>query len=383
MSWSFRVGRLFGIDLYIHFTFLLLLGFIVVSQYGASQSWAVAGFETLFILLVFAIVVMHELGHALAARQFGVRTRDITLLPIGGVARLERIPQNPLHEFVIAIAGPAVNVVLAILCLAWLIIAHQLPIEPLRDFSTAGLVQRLFAINVALVLFNMIPAFPMDGGRVLRAILAMGMDYVRATHIAALVGQTLALLLGLYGLGMFGNVLGLQPSPILVLIALFVWMGASQEANFVAARASLAGVSVRRAMISHFQIVGPEDTLGAVAHHVLEGFQHDFPVVEDKRVVGIITRSDLLKALAELGREGHVADVMQREFVAVHPDEPLTEAFQMLQECECHSLPVIKNGELVGLLTAENVGEFVMIDSAVKQQSHRPQLPLATPSRAT
>ena len=186
MSWSIRIARLFGIDIYVHFTFLLLLAGIAFAQYARTGNVAAALSEMLFVALIFATVVMHEYGHALTARAFGVATRDITLLPIGGVARLERIPENPYQELAIAVAGPAVNVVLAIACAAWLAATNRFSAPISADFMEGSLVWRMLKINVALVIFNMIPAFPMDGGRVLRAVLAMGMGYVRATQIAAL-----------------------------------------------------------------------------------------------------------------------------------------------------------------------------------------------------
>jgi predicted transcriptional regulator len=291
-----------------------------------------------------------------------------------GVARLERMPENPLHEFLVAIAGPAVNVALAALLLVWLIasgrIGSQLGLDPIEG----PLDRRLFAVNVLLVVFNMIPAFPMDGGRVLRALLAMAMNPLYATRIAAAVGQMLAVLLGMWGL--FGG-----GGPFLILIALFVWVGAAQEASASEVRFMLRGVRVRQAMISDFRAVGPDDSLDTVAQHVLAGFQQDFPVVEDDRVVGVITRSDLLKALADSGRHGHVADVMQRQFVAVDPDDARTDAVATLQHCECRSMPVVKNGQLVGLLTSENVGEYLMIDSAIRQRPARPSSPLAAAGR--
>ncbi|MCI0357629.1 MAG: site-2 protease family protein [Planctomycetaceae bacterium] len=371
MGWSFRIGRIFGIDLYVHATFFLLPVWVMLTQYARSQSVEAALVELLFVLIVFAIIVLHECGHALAARQFGVPTRDITLLPIGGVARLERMPENPLHEFLVAIAGPAVNVALALLLLAWLIASGRIGSQLVLDAIEGPLDQRLFAVNVLLVVFNMIPAFPMDGGRVLRSLLAMAMNPLSATRIAAAIGQMFAVLLGLWGL-FFGG------GPFLVLIALFVWVGAAQESSASEIRFMLRGVRVRQAMISDFRAVGPYDSLDAVAQHVLAGFQQDFPVVEDDHVVGIITRSDLLKALADSGRHGQVADVMQRKFVAVRPDDALTDAFAKLQSCECYSMPVIQDGQLVGLLTSENVGEYLMIDSAIRQQFPRPSAPVAT-----
>jgi Zn-dependent protease len=365
----------FGIDLFVHFTFLILLAFIVFAQYSATQSWALAGLEVLFILLVFGIVVLHELGHALAARQFGVRTRDITLLPIGGVARLERIPENPFQEFVIAVAGPAVNVVLAAGCFLWLVATGDLSSWVARNLGDPGFVERLLMVNIGLVVFNMIPAFPMDGGRVLRSILAMGLDYVHATNIAATIGQGIAVLMGIFAL--------LQGWPILALVAFFIWMGAAQEARFVATRASVAGIPVRRAMISAFQVAEAQTPLAAVAQSILQGFQQDFPVVEEDRVIGILSRHDLLKALPTSDPSVSVADVMQRQFASIGPDEPLSDAIQKLQECEGRALPVLAGGRLVGLLTAEKLSEFLLVQSAAQQRRAQPALPLATPSRAT
>jgi Zn-dependent protease/predicted transcriptional regulator len=384
MTWSFRIGRFFGIDVFVHATFFLLLAWFVGTAYLQTRSAAVALDQLIFILLVFTIVVMHEYGHALTARAFGVQTRDITLLPIGGVARLERIPENPIQEFLIAIAGPAVNVVLAILCGIWVVTEMKLagppPVPPVApaEVAQAGeapvevtfmamswpMSWRLLIINVVLVVFNLIPAFPMDGGRILRSLLAMNMDYARATRIAATIGQFIAVVFGVIGL--------FNPNFImLLLIALFVWIGASQEARAVEQRSALAGVTVQHAMITQFVTVNPYDPLDVVAQHVLDGFQHDFPVMHGDEVVGVITRDDLLTALAREGRDARVSEVMQREFVIARPDEPLTEIVAKLQQCSCHSLPVMVGDKLVGLITSENIGEFMMIRSAVEQNAQR------------
>jgi Zn-dependent protease len=213
MSWSWRIGRIAGIDVYVHFTFLLLLAWVGVEYYLAHGSLAEALYGVAFILALFGIVVLHELGHALAARGYGIRTRDITLLPIGGVARLERMPEEPRQELVVALAGPAVNVVMAVGIYIGMALGQGL--APLGDvLSVEGnFVSQLFWVNVSLALFNLLPAFPMDGGRVLRALLAFRLDYVRATQVAARVGQGMALLFGFVGL--FFN-------PFLVFIALFL-----------------------------------------------------------------------------------------------------------------------------------------------------------------
>ena len=359
MGWSIRLGRILGIDIYVHVTFFLLLAYIVFSSYLRSRDWSVALEELLFITIVFTIVVMHEYGHALAARMYGVKTHDITLLPIGGVARLERIPENPLQEFVIAIAGPAVNVMLALIFLGLVIVRGEFTetfdADPLGKGSLA---LRLMWVNVWLVVFNLIPAFPMDGGRVLRAVLAMMTDRVTATQIAASVGQMVALGLGF--LGLFGN-------PMLVFIALFVWIGAAQEAADVAQRSTLTGVPVRTAMISEFHTVAPLDTLADVARKVLASFQQDFPVVDNGRVVGLITQRNLLEALSSEGRDGTVDKAMQAEFATAAPHELLNDVLPRLQAAQTRSLPVLEDGRLVGLLTTENVGELLMIRSALAQ----------------
>jgi predicted transcriptional regulator len=212
-------------------------------------------------------------------------------------------------------------------------------------------------VNIWLIIFNLLPAFPMDGGRVLRALLAMRMDYVRATQLAASIGQAMALLFAFVGL--FFN-------PFLVFIALFVWMGAAAEASLVQMRTALAGIPVAQAMISEFRAVASTDRIGDVAGHVLAGFQQDFPVVDQGQLRGVLTRADLIKALAEKGVDEPVEGVMRHEFETTQPTEMLEQAFARLQERGCYSMPVVKGANVVGMLTAENVGEFLMIQSALR-----------------
>jgi Zn-dependent protease/CBS domain-containing protein len=356
MKWSVRLGRILGIDVYMHLTFLLLLAWVGVSHYLPRHDWTEAWSGIVFILMLFAIVVLHELGHALTARRFGIKTRDITLLPIGGVARLERMPEDPKQEFLVAVAGPAVNVALAALIAAFMLAVAGSSL--LGNVSLVGgdFLRKLLWINVALALFNMIPAFPMDGGRVLRALLAMRMDYVRATQTAATVGQILA-----FGFGF----IGLFTNPFLVFIALFVWMGAAGEASMVQMKASLAGIPVSRAMITEFRAIEAGDRLQSAVDHILAGFQHDFPVLDGGRLVGVLTRDDLLKAIAREGANAAVSEVMRREIETADPAEMLEPAFLRLQSCDCHALPVVRNGRLVGILTMDNVGEFMMVQAAV------------------
>lgn len=356
--WSWKIGKLAGIDLRIHATFLLLLGWVAVSHWLSGQSLHAAVNGLWFILALFGCVVLHELGHALAARKYGISTRDITLLPIGGVARLERMPEEPRQELWVALAGPAVNIVIAAALFAWLRITGEW--EPLAQLRVAAgpFAERLLAANVWLVAFNLIPAFPMDGGRVLRALLAARMEYPKATQIAAGIGQGLAFALGLIGL--FGN-------PMLLFIALFVWIGASQEAASAQMKSAIARTPIQAAMLSEFRRLEPGDTLADAVRLTLQGSQRDFPVVERGRVVGILTQPNLLEALAEHGESYPVTAVMRPDFLAADSAEMLETAFQRLQACDCHTMPVLHDGRLTGLLTMDNLGEYFLIQSAMKK----------------
>jgi Zn-dependent protease/CBS domain-containing protein len=357
MRWQWKLGTFAGIDVFVHATFLLLIGWIGYSHWLQYGTFAKAIEGILFILALFLCVVLHEYGHALTARRYGIKTRDITLYPIGGVARLERLPDKPIEELWVALMGPAVNVVIAALLFAYLYLTSGL--VPITDLTVASgsFLARLMTVNVSLVLFNLIPAFPMDGGRVLRALLAMRMDYVRATQIAANIGQGLAFLLGLFGL--FNN-------PFLLFIAFFVWIGASQEASMVQMRNSISGIPVTQAMQTRFDILSPTDRLDRVVSLILAGSQQDFPVVEDGQFIGVLTRDDFIKALSQKGQDTPVMDVIRRNVPAVDSHEMVETALIRFQESGAKTLPVMHRGRFVGLLTSENITEFLMIRSALK-----------------
>jgi Zn-dependent protease len=341
----------------MHVTFLLLIGWVALSHWIAGESLASVVAGVGFILALFGCVVLHEYGHALTARRYGIKTRDITLLPIGGVARLERMPDKPIQELWVALAGPAVNVVIAIVLYAGLLLTSSL--VPLADLEVGrgSFIERLLVVNLFLVGFNMIPAFPMDGGRVVRALLAMRMEYTRATQIAASLGQTVAILFGFIGL--FSN-------PFLLFIAFFVWIGAAQEASMVQMKSALAGIPASRAMLTDFRTLAPHDTLARAIELILAGSQQDFPVVSSGQVVGVLTRSSLMMGLTQRGPETPVSDVMQREFEVIDSHDMLEVAFARLQTCQCQTVPVMHQERLVGLLTQENVGEFLMIQAATR-----------------
>jgi Zn-dependent protease/CBS domain-containing protein len=356
MKWSWKLGSVAGIKIQVHWTFLILIAWVVLvhASQGASVSEVVGG--VILVLAVFACVVLHELGHALTAKRFGVNTRDITLLPIGGVARLERMPEEPREELLVAVAGPAVNVVIAGVLFA--VLAGFGTPTAIGEVAVVGgnLPVQLMWLNLMLVGFNVLPAFPMDGGRILRALLAMRMDYLRATRIAAGIGQMMAIVFGFGGL-LMGNI-------FLLFIAIFVYLGAQAEAQHVQFRVALQGVSIGDAMMTRFRTLAPYDTLDDAVEELLAGAQQDFPVVADGRFVGMLFRNDLVTALKEHGGGKAVADVADTECRTVSANGNLQDALMQLRGGKRSSVPVIRDGQVVGILTLENVGEFMMVQSS-------------------
>jgi Zn-dependent protease/predicted transcriptional regulator len=354
-----------GIGIYVHATFLLLILFILFVNWRQGNTLQTAISGVIFILAIFACIVLHELGHALAARHYGIRTRDITLLPIGGLARLERMPDIPIQELWVALAGPAVNAVIAGVIFGISLLAGVRP--ELAAFRWVGghFVDKLMMVNLWLLAFNLIPAFPMDGGRVLRALLATRMEYSRATLAAARVGQIMAFLFGLAGL---------FTDPFLVFIALFVWMGAEQESAMAQVHNSLGGIPVQHAMLTEFRTLNPDDTLAVAVDHVLAGWQQDFPVIFGDRVLGMLTHQDLMQALARGGIDTRVREAMKREFATADSHEMLENALTTMRTAKCRSVPVLHDGALVGLLTMDHVGELLTIQMALRQARRTAEL---------
>jgi Zn-dependent protease len=365
MSWSWKLGRVAGIPIYVHWTFLILIAWVVFGSWVQSDDVIRALEGGGFVLALFGCVVLHELGHALAARRFGVATTDITLLPIGGVARLQRIPERPRQELIIALAGPFVNVVIVAILV---VLGVRIPagVDNPQHLVEERFWPKILEVNAFLAAFNMVPAFPMDGGRVLRALLAMRLPYSRATRLAASIGQFIAILFGLVGLT--------AGTPLLLLIALFVWIGAEAEAAQVEERVALRGVPVRDAMLTEYYTLMPYDTLGRAADLLLAGSQHDFPIVSphDGGFEGLLTRSELMAGLAEAGREARVADHAKTRIPRVEAASPLVSAVARLREGQGPCLQVVDNGETVGLLTLENVGEFLMVRAALAENGNAP-----------
>ncbi len=358
MKWSLKIARVAGIDIQIHATFLLIIAWVGFSYYLTSGTLQAVAVGIAFLLALFLCVVLHELGHALAARRFGIQTRDITLLPIGGVARLERMPEKPAQELWVALAGPAVNLIIS--AVLFVVLLATGTFQPVNALTMTGgpFLERLMVVNLFLAFFNLIPAFPMDGGRVVRALLATRLPYTQATQAAATLGQALAFVFGFIGL--FTN-------PFLVFIAFFVYIGAAQEASLVQMKSALSGIPVSQAMLTEFRSLHEGEPLSRAVELLMSTTQQDFPVLSGERVVGVLTRKSLVDALQRLGQNAPVSAAMECKFESAHTSDMLEEVSRKLQERECHTLPVLADGQLVGLITMENIGEFLMIRSALEK----------------
>ena len=362
MKWSLKIARISGIDVYLHFTFLLLILWIGLAywQMEGTVDAVLAGVG--FIVALFACVVLHELGHALAARRFGIRTRSIVLLPIGGIASIERTPEDPHQEILIALAGPAVS--FGIAGILWLVLSAAGGITAVDSLSLSesGFLQRLMLVNLLLGAFNLLPAFPMDGGRVFRALLSLRLGPVRATRIAALVAQAAAVLLAL---------IGLRYNLFLVLIAIFIWIGAVTEASMVSARSVLAGITARAAMETNFEVLAHDESLGRAVRLTLDGSQKDFPVVRDGDVVGVLRQADLLRGLHDHGKLCRVDQVMQGPPPRMELRESLEHVLEDLGQAASGLLVVTDHDRLAGIIDIDNLMELLRIRKALKEHEDR------------
>lgn len=347
VKWSFRLARIAGIDVRIHATFFLLLawfGFVYYADGGAAAMFA----GLTFIILLFVCVVLHEFGHALAARAYGIRTPDITLLPIGGIARLERMPDKPWQELVVALAGPAVNVVIAFAL--YLVLGRLFGAGDLEEMvgGRANLLTKLLAINVILVVFNLLPAFPMDGGRVLRSLLAMRMKHARATRIAAAAGQTVAVLFALLAIYV-GN-------PFLLLIAVFVFFGARAEASFAIYKELAEDTRVASIMRPMGPVLFPGMTVAQAAQAAMPGHAGVLPVVDRSlRLLAVVPAADLARAL-RWDPAARIEPLARHDFEVITAEAPLGEALVTVRTSSRDVFPVVNSGgQLVGLLQREDV----------------------------
>lgn len=360
MKWSWKVGEFGGIGLFIHATFPLLLVFAALPALMDGGDIAAAIESIAFISVLFVCVVLHEYGHALAARRYGIKTQDITLLPIGGVARLERMPEKPSQEFVVAVAGPMVNVAIAAVLFAVMFLAGVSVPSLGLGWGNESFLERLLMINVVLVLFNLIPAFPMDGGRILRAILAARVDYARATRYAAYLGQGLAVVFAIAGF--FVN-------PFLVLTGMFIFMGARAESQMAQQRSKMLGFTVGQAMRTNIRALGSHEWLANAVDSMMSTAQQEFPIVENGHVVGMLTRNALFKGLQQFGAYVPIERVMQRTAATVDAEDPLANATETMQGNDLSTMPVTHNGVLVGIVTLDGIREFLTLQNMLRAAS--------------
>lgn len=357
MKGSFKLGNIAGIGIFIHWTFSLLIAYIIFSNYRAGHNAEQIVWSIIFILSIFITVFLHELGHALAAKKYNIKTKDITILPIGGLARLERIPEKPSEELVVAIAGPLVNIALAVITGLFITVPDlkELTVQLTGGINQSNFFLNFFIVNIWLAVFNLIPAFPMDGGRVLRAFLAMKFQRHIATNIAARISQLLAV--GFVFLGFFSN-------PFLVFIGLFIFLGAQAEAQYTQAKSMLSGYKVKDALMKEYKTIDVNATVNSAVEILLNGQCKNFLVTENSNSVGTLNRDEIIKALTEQGGNEIIRNIMNRDLIFLNPESPLENAYQQAQQHKSTLMPVVVNNHLIGTLDTENILEFIMVKDA-------------------
>jgi stage IV sporulation protein FB len=350
------IGQIMGTKIRLHMTFLFFLVGIgamlwIQSGFGAAL------FTVAFLILLFLCVLLHEFGHISAARSFGIFTPEVILLPIGGISRLERIPERPREEIIIAIAGPAVTLVIAII-LILLLGGLPDPLEVLEGTTGRDLLGQLAYVNLVLFFFNLIPAFPLDGGRVLRAALASRLGYLQGTRIAAHVGQAIAILFGLYGI-FIGHI-------ILVLIAIFVFVAAGAEAGLVRLRAITSGLPAGESMITDFVVLEQAALISDATDALIRSSQSEFPIIgSDGHLKGMLTRNDIIKALHTSGAQTKACEAMHSEIPSVLRWQPMDEVIRLLATGAPAVGVVDPDGRFAGYITSENLSEQLLIAKAV------------------
>jgi len=376
VGWSLTLGTVRGIRIKLHLTFLLLIPWAAYTWgFGDGEGWTGAIFGIALTVTLFMCVVLHELAHSLVAMRYGVRVREIELSPIGGVSKMDSMPKKPYQELVMALSGPLVNLVIAIplgmLILSMLVtglirsLGHLVYL--LGKPSWQGFILNLFASNILLALFNLLPAFPMDGGRVLRSVLALGMGQRKATRWAVRVGQVLAILLAVVGLFPPG---GMRSNPILAIIGLFVFAGAQQEERSSEVLATLGNLRVSQAVITACQALAPGDTLESALEHTMRGHPACFGVVEGGQLIGLLGQEDITAALEAYGHSVRVGEVMRTGFPSVSPSDSLAEAWQLMATSGQRALPVIQDGQWLGMVTAQQIGQIYTLVAA-RQRGQR------------
>ncbi|TRX03456.1 site-2 protease family protein [Flavobacterium gawalongense] len=364
MKGSFKLGKVAGIGIFIHWTFSLLILFIIYINYKSGQNTEQIIWSVAFILCIFITVLLHELGHALAAKNYNITTKDITLLPIGGLARLERIPEKPSEELIVAFAGPLVNITLAFITGIFITIpdtSEQLMAELSHGINANNFFLNFFLINFWLALFNLIPAFPMDGGRILRALLSFKLQRHVATRISARIGQLLAMAFILFGF---------FTSPFLIFIGIFVIIGAQVEADYTESKFMLKGFKVQDVVMKNYPTIDANEKIKTAVALVLDSQNKNFLITEDTVPVGTLNRDQIITALSEKGANEFIYNVMDRNLVYLDSSSLLENIFELIQLNKSRLMLVMENNELVGTLDIENLMEFILINEVKINNAH-------------
>jgi len=357
MKRSLSLSKIAGIDIHIHWTFSLLIIWTIYNNMRAGLDALQVTWSVFFVLSLFVCVTLHELGHALAAKRYGIKTKDITLYPIGGVARLERMPEKPKQELAVAFAGPAVNFIIAILLLP-LMLSPDFNAEESSNSLVIGahnFLPMLGMLNITLAVFNLIPAFPMDGGRVLRALLAMKMGRLKATQIAAGIGKLLA----------FGFiVMGFYSNPFLIFIGLFVIFGANAEEQMVKTQELVVTFTAKHAMMTQFFSLKKEEPISKAIELLLAGQAKSFLITDQGIPYGIIDRDDIIRGIKEFDENQSLQHIARKELITVDENTPLTEVFMEFRKTRTPLILVMAHDQLAGILDTENIAELIMINTA-------------------
>jgi len=359
MKGSFKLGNIAGIGVFIHWSFSLIIAYIIYSNYRAGHNAEQIMWSVIFILSIFMTVFLHELGHALAAKKYKIKTKDITILPIGGLARLERIPEKPSEELVVAIAGPLVNIALAIITGLLITIPDlkELTIQLSGGVNQSNFFLNFFIVNIWLAIFNLIPAFPMDGGRVLRAILSMKFERHVATNIAARIGQLLALAFIFIG---FNN------NPFLIFIGLFIILGAQAEVEMTKTGFMLKGMLVKDVVMKHYETINATEIVETAVKQLLNGQCKNFLVISNGHPTGSLSRDEIIEALSNNGNKATIDTVMNKDILKLNIKEPIEIAYHKMLSNKDGIAAVYDNDQFVGVLDVENILEFVLVKNAFK-----------------
>lgn len=360
MKWSLFIGKPFGIRLYIHWTFLILLIWISLNSVRAGADFFQASLSVLFMLCVFSCVLLHEMGHALAGKKFGYATKRITLLPIGGVASMDDIPTNPRHELLVTIAGPAVNLILALLFSPVFLTEKKFSFDYLHLNSGRDFLANLFLVNITLLIFNLIPAFPMDGGRILRSVLTLQLkNRVKATGIASGVGKVFSVVF--FVTGIFFN-------PFLAVIGVVVFLMAHTENEMVRSGNLLSSFSVADVMMKNYHTLTTKNTMADAVKLLLDVQASDFVVMNGDEIAGLLSRDDIIRALSVNGNDVIVSDTMSKNFICFTPNQSLDSAYSTLLRSSAGIIPVTEGNKLLGIVDAENIREFILVQQAKQLQ---------------